>query len=157
MSTRTQISHILVCADDIDHAVGEAEAVLEPGNWDFFTMVTAIDGSNGHNGLKPLCAAKVGSAAFIKKIKSFQRQIARRVEELAADLKSATIGDLINTKPDGLSGATDALRLAGGDFTRDSPFLNAIDMTTEVPDVRLKEIMQEPDKYWLVPVELGLV
>ena len=35
---RIQISHILVCADDVDDAVGEAEAVLEPGNWDFLTM-----------------------------------------------------------------------------------------------------------------------
>jgi hypothetical protein len=30
-------------------------------------------------------------------------------------------------------------------------------MTTEVSDDILKEIKQDPGKYWLAPVELGLV
>jgi len=154
---RTFISHILVYADDAEDAVGEAEAVLEPGNWDFFTMVTPIDGSEGHNGLKPICAADIGTAAFIKKLREFERQRKARVVELSKGIKSLTISRLIADRPEELFPAAELLRLAGGDFLRDSPFLDAIDTTAEVSDARLKEIKQEPDKYWLVPVELWLV
>jgi hypothetical protein len=154
---RTSIAHILVCADDIDQAAGRAEAVLEPSNWDFFTMVTPVDGSNGHDGLKPICAADVGSAAFIKKLREFERQRKARVVELSKGIKSLTISHLIADRPDDLFQAIQALQIANGYFLQDSPFLNAIDVTARVPDVRLKEIKQEPDKYWLVPVELWLV
>lgn len=120
-------------------------------------MVTPLDGSNGHNGLNPFNAADIGPAAFIKKLRAFERQRKARVRELSKGIKSLTISRLIADRPDDLFPASEVLRLAAGDFLCDSPFLNAIDVNARVPDVRLKEIKQEPDKYWLVPVELWLV
>ena len=153
----TQISHILVRADDLNDAVCEVEAVLEPNNWDFLKMVTPVEDNNRQDGLKPLNAAEIGADGFIKILKDFDRKRAARIKELIGESGNLTINQLIIKKPDEIFRVSEALRLADGCFLQNSPFLYASDIITDVSDSLIAEIKKEPEAFFLVPVELMLV